>query len=415
MKKHTILSILFLIFLPFLGNSQDVQEPNYIKTIQCKSAKNSSFSKTVPLGNTLQVSFDDLQADEKDYYYEIKHCDFDWTPSNLMISEYVSGYEKDRIRNYQSSFNTLQPYTHYTFSIPNKNTRIKISGNYLISILDEDDTVIFTRRIVFYEQKVPVGVTLYRSRNINEINKKQVVQFTINHKDFRISNPSKEIVPVVLQNDQWQTKATNFKPLFYKGNQLVYRDDDKNSFWGGNEFLHFDTKSIRESSLNIYKSILENGLYQTYLFGDRERVDAPYSHYPDVNGAFVIRNLEGTDNSVDADYSWVHFSLESYEDLENKEVYVSGLFNNWQLNDLNKMTYNVETERYEASILLKQGFYNYQYVTKNNENIISNYDISGSFDKTENNYTVIVYYKKFGSRYTQVIGVGYGNSEKMNN
>lgn len=415
MKKKILFGLFLLLFISFLGISQEVKTPDYIKTIQCKSSNSNIFSAIVPLGNTIRLSFDDLQADEKDYYYKIEHCDVDWKPSGLFVSEYVAGYEKDRIRDYENSFNTLQSYTHYEVSIPNENTKIKISGNYKIYVLDEDDKVIFIRRVVFYQQNVTVGVAMFRSRNINEIDKKQVVQFTVNYKDFLINNPAKELQPVILQNDNWNTAVTDFQPLFYRGTQLVYRDDVKNGFWAGNEFLHFDTKSIQKSTLNIYQSVLEGNLYHTYLFGDKERIDLPYSYYPDVNGAFVVRILDSEDSHIDADYSWVHFSLETQEDLTGKQVFVSGSFNNWQLDATNKMIYNQEKDRYEATILLKQGFYNYQYVTKNKQGVVSNYDISGSFDKTENNYTVIVYYKKFGSRYAKVIGVGYGNSKKMNN
>ena len=156
-------------------------------------------------------------------------------------------------------------------------------------------------------------------------------------------------------------------------------------------------------------------LYDTYLYTNEERIDNPYTRHPDVNGNFVIRNLTSENHNTDADYSWVHFSLSCLEDLTGKDIYVSGNYNNWQLNELNKLKYNTSTGLYECSILLKQGFYNYQYVTKNNKGEISNYDIDGSFHETENDYTVLVYYKGFGDRYTQVIGVGFGNSEKINN
>ncbi len=407
---------LFLaLMVPFLSFSQEVVAPDYIKSIECKSAKENSFSAIVPLGNEIYLSFDDLQADEKDYYYKIEHCDEYWKPSNLMISEYINGYEKDRIRDYENSINTLQPYTHYSLAIPNENTKVKLSGNYLISILNEDDEVIFTRRIVFYEQKATVGVVIYRSRNINDINTKQVVGFTVDYKELNSNYPSREIYPVILQNDCWKSALSHIQPLYNKGTQLVYRDDENTAFWGGNEFLHFDTKYIRKSTLNIFKASLGTKLYHTFLFGDKERSESTYSYYPDVNGGFVVRTLDATDSTLEADYSIVHFSLDAYENFENKEVFVSGSFNNWELNDTNKMKYNEENDRYELAIGLKQGFYNYQYVTKDAQGVVKNYDISGSFDKTENNYTILVYYKKNGSRYTRVVGVGYGNSKKIQN
>jgi hypothetical protein len=195
----------------------------------------------------------------------------------------------------------------------------------------------------------------------------------------------------------------------------LYKYNKETSFFGGNEFLFFDSKSIRNSSLNIAKVELGTNLYHTYLFTNEERIDKPYTLHPDVNGNFVVRNLTSDNPNTDADYSWVHFSLSTLENLTGKDVYVSGNYNSWQLNELNKLNYNPLTGLYEGAILLKQGFYNYQYVTKNNKGQISTHDIDGSFYETENDYTVLIYYKGFGNRYTQVIGVGYGNSEKINN
>jgi hypothetical protein len=266
-----------------------------------------------------------------------------------------------------------------------------------------------------YEPKVTVGVAIYRSRDISTINSKQSVEFTINNSSFRINNPNAEIFPVILQNNNWQTAITGLKPQFFRGTQLLYKYNKETSFFGGNEFLYFDSKSIRNSSLNIARAELVEDLYHTYLYTNEERIDKPYTLFPDVNGNFIVRNLSSDHPNTDADYSWVHFSLSCLEDLAGKDVYVSGNFNNWQLNNSNKLTYNTSLGLYEGEILLKQGFYNFQYVTKNKVGEISNHDVDGSFYETENEYTVLIYYKGFGNRYTQVIGAGFGNSEKINN
>jgi len=191
----------------------------------------------------------------------------------------------------------------------------------------------------------------------------------------------------------------------------LYLYNKETSYWGGNEFLYFDSKALRDGTLNIGRSVLGEDLYHTYLYTDEARIHQPYSLFPDINGNFIIRNLYGEYQNVEADYSWVYFSLETLEDLRGKEVYVSGNFNNWKLNNSNKMNYNSENGLYEGSILMKQGFYNYQYVTKDKNGYISNHDIDGSHYQTENDYTVLVYYKKFGSRYTKVIGVSFGGSK----
>lgn len=396
-------------------SQSDFIEPDYIKTIIFKSTATNNYAPIIRLGEKLILSFDDLNADEHNYTYKIEHCTLDWEVSNLSEFEFINGFAEDRIRDFENSFNTLQPYTNYTLTIPNETTKIKISGNYILSVINEDSEIIFKRKFVVYEPKVTVGVSIYKSRDIATINTKQSVEFIINHPNYNINNPSLEIIPVILQNNNWQTAIIGLKPQFYRGTQLLYKYNKETSFWGGNEFLFFDSKSIRNSTLNIAKVELGKELYHTYLYTNEGRIGKPYTLFPDINGNFIIRTLDGNNSNIDADYSWVHFSLESFENLEGKDIYISGNYNNWQLNNTNKLHHNTETGLYETTILLKQGFYNYLYATKTKNGIISNHDIDGSYFQTENDYTVLVYYKKFGDRYTKVIGIGYGNSEKINN
>ena len=185
----------------------------------------------------------------------IEHCTVDWESSNLLVSEFINGYAEDRILNYENSFNTLQPYTNYTLTIPNENTVIKVSGNYRILVLDEDEAIVFKRRFVVYEPEVTVGVPIYRSRDISFIDSKQSVEFIINHPNFRINNPNQEIKPVILQNNNWATAITGLKPQFFRGSQLLYKYNKETSFWGGNEFLYFDSKSTNEIFYLLSKNI----------------------------------------------------------------------------------------------------------------------------------------------------------------
>ncbi len=414
MKKYFLFFL--CVYFVQLGYSQsNLTEPAYIKTIVFKPISANRYAPIIKLGEKLTLSFDDLNADEHDYTYKVEHCTLDWEVSNLSESEFINGYAEDRIRDYENSFNTLQPYTNYKLILPNEDTRIKISGNYMLSVLNEDSEIVFKRKFVVYEPEVTVGVTVYKSRDISTINTTQSVEFIINYPTYRINNPGKEIYPVILQNNNWQTAITGLKPQFYRGTQLLYKYNKETSFWGGNEFLHFDSKTIRSSTLNIATVELGSDLYHTYLYLNEERKDLPYTLFPDVNGNFIIRTLDGENNNIDADYSWVHFSLKTLENHKEKDIYIHGNFNNWQLNEGNKLHYNIDSGLYEATLLFKQGFYNYQYVTKSSNGILNNHEIDGSYYQTENDYTVLVYYKKFGSRYTKVIGVGYGNSEKINN
>ncbi len=416
MNYKYLLSSFFSVLFLQLGSAQSYIEENdaeYIKTVIFRPAIANVYAPIAKLGTPLVISFDDIEADEKDYYYKIEHYKYDWTKSDLLTSEFIVGYEEDHIRSYENSFNTLQYYTHYQFTLPNKVTQIKISGNFVLSVFDDDDTVVFTRRFVLYQSIVDVGVQVVRSNDIATIQEKQSVNFVIHYPNVQINNPKEEIKIAVLQNQNWQTAIGGFVPMYFKNNQLIYKYNQKASFWAGNEFLNFENKSIRNATVFIANVELGEEIYHTYLYTNQERIEKPYTYFPDVNGNFVVRNINGKGTELEADYSWVHFYLESLEDLEGKEIYVSGAFNNWQLNDENRMIYNDDSQLYEVKILLKQGFVNYQFLTKNKFGVLSNRDIDGSYFQTENQYTVLVYYRKFGSRYDAVIGVGNGNSEAM--
>mgnify|MGYP001812642794 CR=1 FL=1 len=419
MKNHFFISILISLIsifcLPIYGQKNNViSPPDHIKTVVLKPLHQETYAPIVKLGEKLLLSFDDINSDEIIYSYRIEHCDYNWQLSNLSSTEFMTGYATDRIRNFQNSFNTLQYYTHYELEIPNENNRIKISGNYLISILDESGDVLFSRRFIVYQPKVNVGVTAHRSTDAGSINEKHSIQFVVNHQNLMINDPYREIKVDIYQNNDWNSVIKNITPKYVRGSELLYNYIDGLSYWAGNEFLYFDTKEIRNATNNVFKTRLDQ-IFHTYLYLDEARGKKPYTFYPDINGNFVLRTLDAEDVGLEGDYSWVHFSLQYDDPANQKDIFVYGNFNDWQITEQTKMSYNKEKGIFEARILFKQGFYNYTYVTIDEANKINPYEIEGSFYQTENNYDVLVYYRKFGDRYDQVIGYGSANSEKLLN
>ena len=128
-----------------------------------------------------------------------------------------------------------------------------------------------------------------------------------------------------------------------------------------------------------------------------------------------MRTLDADDVGLEGDYSFVHFTLKYNENFDQDDIYVYGNFNDWQITEENKMIYNQESGLFEARIMFKQGFFNYTHVAVDKNYRINPYKVEGSFYQTENEYTVIVYYRKFGDRYDQAIGLGTTNSKKLLN
>ena len=417
MRTITLIFILFLYQIPEgVAQVKQTIEPEYIRTIQLKGSSSQSTLPVIELGQKLELSFDDIIGNEADYFYTIEHFNFDWTPSDLSKGEYLDGFDDVRIETYENSFNTLQLYSNYKLSIPNRETRaIKKSGNYLLRIFNDDSEIVFSRKFMVLERLLSVAVEIKRARKLKNIDQQQVVQFKINSPNLLLINPKQNVKTFVFQNNNLKNAITNLKPQYTIGTELIYRYDQEAAFWGGNEFLFFDNKDLR-SSTNGVRSVALNELYENFLFTNIDRSVRPYTYNPDINGNFRVRNLYASQNqNIEADYVLMHFNLQYYGSLGNKEIHIYGNFNNWTIDQTTYMRYNEKTDTYQNARLFKQGFYNYKYVMVNRDGSLEQGPISGNFWQTENQYTVLVYYRAPGSRFDRLLGKGTATSSKISN
>jgi len=413
--KFKLLILTLLVSASLFAQVSEVSPPDYIKTIAFKGNTPESQLPVLKLGEYLVLEFDALNGDEDDYYYEIKHFNFDWTPSVLTQSEYLDGFNEQRIRQYDNSFNTYQIYSHYKLTIPNEQTRrLKKSGNYIITIYDDNDDIAFSRKFMVYENLTNVGVSIKRSRDISVIKEKQTVDISINSTRLQFNNPKQTVKTVIVQNNNLKTAITNLKPQYTLGNELVYRYNSESSFYAGNEFLYFENKDLRGANTGVQFIELKE-LYNNYLYLNIDRSRLPYTYNPDINGNFLITAIDSNTPHIEADYAQVHFSLQMNELPKNQKVHIYGNFNNYLVDESTEMNYYNDEGVYELPLLLKQGFYNYKYVIADQNGNINEGAISGNHYQTENNYKVLVYYRDLGSRYDRIVGVGEGNSVNITN
>lgn len=394
--------------------AQEVLPPSYIRTVAFNGNSEFSGNPIIRLGEGISLEFDDIIGDEANYYYSIEHYNYDWTPSELAKSEYMEGFDDVRIKNYTNSFNTLQIYSHYNLQIPNEDTRsLKVSGNYMLKIHNENEELVFSKKFMVYEPLAQVAVEIKRSREVKLINTRQVVNFSVNSPDVILKNPQQNVNVVILQNNNLKNAIYNIKPQYSIANELIYKYDQPTSFWAGNEYLAFDSKDLRAATVSIQRVEVLN-LYHHYLFLDDIRALEPYTYNPDINGNFAINVSQGN-SDIEADYIWTHFALKSYEPIEGGKIHLYGGFNNFVLDESTLLEYNSRTGAYETARLFKQGFYNYKYVLLRKDGTLDEGFISGNFAKTENQYTVLIYYRSPAARYDHIIGVGTANSIHITN
>ncbi len=408
-------SLILISFVTFAQVEKEIDPPFNIKTITFVQNNQNSIA-LFGLNDPFEIQFDDLYGNEANYYYEIVHCNYDWKHSDLTKNEYLQGFDGIRIQEYTNSLNTLQLYSHYRIGFPNKNTRLLVSGNYIIKILNEDREVVFSRKLMLFEDLVSVPMQTKRARTLNTINFKQNIDFSIKSPNLLFQSPLQNVKVLLLQNGKLNEAITNIKPMYTIGNDLIYKYDSETQFWGGNEFLYFENKIIRAANNFIARVDANNGVYNTHLYTDNARINKSYTYNPDTNGNFVPLNVNASNNGIEADYSWVFFTLSAPSFYEKKTIYVNGMFNNYAISDDNKMEYNQEKGIYEKAIMIKQGFTNYQYVVADETKKIDYENaIDGNFSQTENNYFAIIYYRENNQRYDRIIGKGVANSEDITN
>ena len=259
-----------IIFVFLLNNlcSQTTKIPKNIKTVILKSSK--STGTFIDFGDSIELSFDDLDSDEKDYYYQINHFDYKWTSSNLSKSEFLEGFDDLRIKDFRNSFNTLKSYTHYSLKIPNNDVKLKISGNYKISIHLTNGEKIFEKRFSIVKNELQIQISVSKSNIIKNIDTDQKIKSIINCSNCtKIYNNSSKLKLVIIKNNNWLNSQIIEKPKYVLSNKLIYEDI---IFDGGNEFFNFDNSNINSTSIRILKTILTD-LYNNFLIQDKERTN----------------------------------------------------------------------------------------------------------------------------------------------
>ena len=389
---------------PF-SNENKIYQPQ-VRTVMCYNEQKEQSIPVISLKSAekLHFSFDDLEGGSKNYWYTIVHHSSDWQPSGLSPIEYLESFSEDRIVDYDYSSNTLQKYTHYSLSLPNQQISPKISGNYLLKVyLDGDlNKPVISQRFYVTDNRLNVGMEVLPSMQVPLRSTNQKINVSLFYTG-NIQNPAADVKVVVMQNQIPYAAVTTKKPSAIKPGELAYKDPFTNDFAAGNEFRKFDIRSLRVKGAQV-QDIQLDSINRVTLFPDLPTTGR-YVRTFDENGNFFIRNQDGRDEQTESDYANVTFQLDLRQGLTNKAVYVVGRFNNYILAPAFKLQDRSGNNKYQLTLKLKQGVYDYKYVLKDLQTgAVDETSLEGSFFETDNSYQVFVYYKKPGSRWEELIG-----------
>lgn len=359
--------------------------------------------------NQLIFSFDHLTEEREYLRYELIHCNANWQPSNLVDSEFLDGFNQADIEYYDYSQLTTTHYVHYEFVIPNEDMSPRLSGNYLVRVYpenDPDDTWLQCRFMVS-EQSAELKVSMSTRTDVDTNKEHQQLEIIVDTQRARVRDPFNDLTVMIQQNGRYDNEVALTHPLRLADlNTAVFAHDAKLIFEAGNEYRRVETISTKYPTMGVEEIQYHEPYYHMLLQVDEPRNENMYLYDQTQHGRFFIREYNSSQSEIEADYVVVHFRLDLGGEKKNEVIFLDGDFVNRRFNPESLMTFNRATGLYERNMLLKQGAYNYQYLSvPDGANRGYTAPIEGDKYQTNNEYLVKVYARHPGERYDRLIGV----------
>jgi len=420
--RNSFLCLLFLskVFLVFSQRLPDEVFMPSIKTIKF-SRYGDPLSYPVYTLNSAEkliLDFDDMDAGVKNYFYTIRLCNADWTPAQLSYFDYVRGYSQARIGTYRNSSISLTHYTHYQAIFPDRSLQPIKSGNYILSVFLNGDTsrVAFTKRLLVVDPKINIAVQVTQPFTQQYFQSHHRIQVQIDTKNFEVRYPQQQVQLRLLQNFRWDNHITLNSPTFIRPEQLQYSNELAMIFPAGKEFRWLNLRSFRLLGDRVRKQQNTDSSFSLFVKEDLPRMPRQYFYYSDINGMFFNETIENINPLWNADYAKVHFTYRPAGGVPftDRDLVVFGELTNYGKEPSGVMKFNDEKGVYETDLLLKQGYYDYQYATKEQINGREQFVLSTTENdtwETENSYMILVYYRPLGGRYDELYAVRQLNSQ----
>jgi len=418
-KAIIIFPLLFLYSVVFTQFNVDVIKMPNIAGVNVFLRGNQMAYPIINLNSTDQVElhFDDLDGRVKNYFAAFELCNADWRPANLSTFDYLKGFSNIRLSQYRVSSVAFTRYVHYQAMLPDRNSMPTKSGNYLLKVYLDGDTgkLAFTRRVLVVQPLADIASQILQPFNSEIFKTHQKVQFSVSKNQLNVLNPQQQITAVILQNNRWDNAITGLKPTFIRGNLLEFNTENEAIFPAGKEYRWVDLRSFRFRGPHVAKTTYDRQTREVIVEPDAERNTQRQINFRDYNGHFFIESSDSDNPWWQGDYAEVHFTFvpNNNQPYPRKNLFLVGQLNMYNVNDTAALTYNAQNGVYEKKMLLKQGYYSYSYVTKDVDNRSSKASAEqtdGNYWETENDYTILVYYRALAGRHDELIGATTINS-----
>lgn len=360
-----------------------------VKTVQLYADEEQQLP-VVPLrgGRQLTLEFDLMEPSGRTLSVYFYHADRNWE-RDLFAGEYMTSFERDELFDYTASRNTQVRYTHYTYKFPNSNIGFRISGNYILRVTEQgrEDEVLFERAFFVTEDAA-------------------ALQFGIDNLivggGFPSSQPTLSFRPpqalagnvfdynvCFLRNGRLETaRCSNDASLTQQPDLLFYLQPER-AFPPASGDYFLDLRTIRVGGM-VEATDRTVQPYRVALEPDYARF-ASSSIDPLLNGQTVISTVRDV-GTPDLEGEYVEAVFRYVPDNEERlpgGVYLTGSFNDWSVDLGKELRWVPENKRYEGSLLLKQGQYEYRYTSPDRR---VRRQLNTAMPRPENTYAAFVYF-----------------------
>ncbi len=341
-------------------------------------------------GDFLTLEFDLLQTGGRPLSIYFYHADREWN-RDLVPAEYMATFHSDDLLDYRSSQATEIDYVHYRYQVPNRNIQFRLSGNYIMRVTEQglEDEILFERPFYVTEQAVDLGLSMDRVVADGGYTAIQpLVQFV---PPSSIEPNLFDLYACFIKNGAFGRATCSDRPSLMNPPAVQFYLESNSVFAPISANYFLDLSDIRNSP-RIERTDVTVSPFVVELDPDYQQF-AGSGIDPLLNGQTIIRGSvrDVAEPSTGAQYVDVLFTFVPVnEERLPGRLSVVGSFNNWRGGEHAELLWIPENKRYEGIIRMKQGQYEYRYLSSN---VQTQRAINQGFPRPDNLITAFIYFR----------------------
>lgn len=339
---------------------------NSVRTVQLYQAGSEHNLPVIRLqtNQTLALEFDIMAEQGRPLSVYFYHADRVWR-RDLTASQFLESYQHDNLLDYEMSTGTQVPYVHYSYRFPNENIRFRISGNYIVRVTEQgsEEDVLFERAFFITEQATALDFVTDRVL-VGSYGYPSIQPFA----EFRPAPGTEGDVfdynVCFARNGRFDLARCSDRPSLMNAPMMQFYLEPETSFEPEAAPYFLDLSNLRSSS-QIVSSDFATSPFRVELEPDYAAFGGSALAEP-LNGQSRVSSVAAVgDADVRGEYVLTRFVFVPPDESRlSGEVLVTGSFNGWRYDAENSLSWVPEQSRYEGDVLLKQGQYEYRYVSR---------------------------------------------------